>query len=80
MELGYRTGQGTKAKNSEIIVPSLNFEDDKWCPTCKQYKLIKEFYSDAGREGGIAYTCKECDNKRRMGRYRRAKELKKRIT
>lgn len=76
MELGHCNGESPKAKSVAILVPSLEPDNDYWCPGCEQYKSMNNFYPDAGRYPGITSTCKECDNKGRTARFRRARKAK----
>ena len=74
MGLGYCSSQRATAKSSIILVPSLDGDNDKWCWKCQQYKDKSQFYSDAGRPSGIKDECKQCDNKARAERFRKAKK------
>ena len=74
MGLGYRGNRGTKAKNPTILVPSLKPDNDKWCYKCKQYKSAETCFSgDASRWDKLTAICKECSNKIRVERRRKAK-------
>ena len=68
MGLGYSNSCRTKAESVVILVPSLDSDDDKWCPMCKQYKSKNEFYMAAMRYDGLTSYCKVCDNIKRKKR------------
>ena len=41
----------------------------KRCPTCKEYKVLADYYPAPGRAYGVSSHCKECLTKKKRGNY-----------
>ena len=77
MGVGYCAGQFSKSDYPEIIVPHIEvcLPIEKWCPQCRRYKPIEEFYKDAKETTGLHWRCKQCDNSARKMNKRRVREM-----
>lgn len=64
--MGYSYGGLTKSKTFEGL--EIEPDNDRWCPRCRRFKLLTEFYPNAAKASGLSSMCKPCDNA-----YRREK-------
>jgi len=70
METRHRGCQLPKSQDIEILVPYIEPArvTDKWCPQCRQWKNLSDFYADASQWNGVCSVCKKCDNSNRAQR------------
>ena len=75
MGIGSCVGGNPKNRSLRIVIPWEPYDlKEKWCPQCRFWVLISDFYLDASRDDGIATRCKKCDNAYRAKKYRNKKE------
>jgi hypothetical protein len=53
---------------------------EKLCTSCKQTKLLNEFYQDKNSKDGYAWQCKECHSQKAKERYQKNKDIVKQKT
>lgn len=71
--LSYRCKKCANKNESGILHIEHKFDNNgcelKYCYTCQQWKILKEFHKNMRKWDGLQYECKECRNKSHREKY-----------
>jgi hypothetical protein len=62
MEQGHNACYIPKTGSGEIVIPDEEPEETFWCPRCRKYRPIKDWYLNTARSTGRSSYCKLCHN------------------
>ena len=80
MGVGHAHCGNPKSQANKILVPydpSESLAPDIWCPRCRSFNFIDDFYTHSGKPNGRVSMCKPCDQAYRNAKRRLARRRKR---